>query len=69
MSVHIANDDIVPVVPEKDITEEPPKQALAGSSIEADSYDRTKEAAVASSEEGHLYRRRSHEHLVSPRAM
>jgi len=70
MSVHVVNDDVVPVVPEKDVTEETPKQAVAGSSTEADSYDRTKEAAVAtSSEKGHRNRRGSREHLVSLGAM
>jgi hypothetical protein len=67
ISVYIANEDVVPVVPEKDITEDSSKQAAAGSSIEGDSYDRTKEAAVATpSEKGHGNRRGSHEHLVSP---
>lgn len=62
--------DGVPVVLEKDITGETPKQAGSLASTEADIYDRTKEGAVTTttpSEKGHRNRRGSHEHLVKSR--
>jgi hypothetical protein len=47
MSANVASDDAPPVIPEKDIAEEYPKQAVAGSSTEAGSHDYAEGAAVA----------------------